>query len=288
MHKNLLILAGGASSRMKKSVATENLSAAEIKKANSRSKALLGFGKKDRPILDFLLLNAEKSGYKNIVIIISEDADMFKKFYGPKTRNNPFNSLSISYATQYIPKGRKKPFGTADAVLQALEQFPELQNEAFTACNSDNLYSVEALTALRKTKAHNAFISYDRDGLIFPMEKIERFALVLLDEHSNLVDIIEKPSKENINRYKDNFGKFRVSMNIFKFTGNEIFPFLKNCPINPFRNEKELPTAVLNMCNESLFFMKGIPFKEHVPDLTSKEDIIIMKKYLKDNYRESF
>lgn len=288
MHNNLIILAGGASSRMKKSVATKNLSVAETKEANSRSKALLGFGKKNRPILDFLLLNAEKAGYKNIVIIISEDGGLFKEFYGTKTKNNPFNSLLISYATQYIPKDRVKPFGTADAVYQALEQYPNLKNEAFTVCNSDNLYSVEALKALRETDASNAFISYDRDGLNFPMEKIERFALVLLDDDSNLIDIIEKPSKEKVSDYKDTSGKFRVSMNIFKFSGNEIYLFLKNCPINPFRNEKELPTALLTMINETNYQMKGIPFNEHVPDLTSKEDIAIMKKYLEENYREMY
>ncbi len=288
MHNNLIILAGGASSRMKKSVAAEKLSEEEIKIANSRSKALLGFGKKDRPILDFLLLNAEKAGYKKIIIIISEDGRMFKEFYGKALQNNSFNSLSISYATQYIPKDRDKPLGTADAVLQALGQYPKLQNEAFTVCNSDNLYSVEVLTALRETDAHNAFISYDRDGLNFSMEKIERFALVLLDNESNLMDIIEKPSKENVSGYKDAFGKLRVSMNVFKFTGSEIFPFLKDCPLNPIRNEKELPTAILNMCRETSNIIKGIPFNEHVPDLTSKEDIAIMKTYLMEHYRENF
>ena len=288
MHKNLIILAGGASSRMKKSLATKNLSEEELKNANSRSKALLGFGKDNRPILDFLLLNAEKAGYRNIVIIISEDGGMFKEFYGSKTKNNTFKSLSISYATQYIPKDRIKPFGTADAVLQALEQYPKLQKEAFTVCNSDNLYSVEVLKTLRKCKNSNAFISYDRDGLQFPMEKIERFALVLLNNVSNLIDIIEKPSKDKVSGYKDEDGKFRVSMNIFKFSGNEIYPFLKNCAINPIRNEKELPTAILAMINETNYVMKGIPFKEHVPDLTSKEDIALMKVFLKINYPSMF
>jgi len=288
MQNNLIILAGGASSRMKKSNATENLSEAEIKKANSRSKALFGFGKKDRPILDFLLLNAEKAGYKNVIIIIGEDGGMFKEYYGIANQNNTFNSLTISYANQYIPKEREKPYGTADAVLQALEQYPNLQNESFTVCNSDNLYSVKALLFLRETKAPNAFISYDRDGLNFPSEKIERFALVKLDAHSNLVDIIEKPSKENVNLYQDSLGKLRVSMNIFKFTGGEIYPFLKNCPVKPIRNEKELPTAILNMCRETSHTIKGIPFKEHVPDLTSKGDIASMKMYLREHYPEYF
>ena len=284
MAKNLVILAAGASSRMKKSLGTENLSEEEVINANTRSKALLGFGKNNRPILDFLLLNAEKAGYENILIIISEKSALFKTYYGEKQKNNSFNGLSISYATQYVPKDRVKPFGTADALFQALTQFPELQHEAFTVCNSDNLYSVAALQALLTCKDANAFINYDRDALLFPMEKIERFALTLVDENSQLKAIIEKPSKEKINDYKDAEGKFRVSMNVFKFTGAEIYSFLKNCPIDPIRNEKELPTAVLNMIDESSFFIKGIPFAEHVPDLTSKEDITIMKDYIVKHY----
>ncbi len=199
MNKYLVILAGGASSRMKKSLASSTLSKAEIENANSHSKALLTFGKNQRPILDFLLINTEKAGYTHIYLIISENGKRFKEFYGMKTKNNAFNSLLISFVTQYIPKEREKPFGTADAVFQALEQYPYLQNESFTVCNSDNLYSVDVLKKLLETPAHNAFISYDRDGLQFPMEKIERFALVQLDNQSHINSIIEKPSKDKVN-----------------------------------------------------------------------------------------
>lgn len=288
MPKNLIILAGGASSRMKQSLGTGSLTEQELNNANTRSKALLGFGKKNRPILDFLLLNAEQAGYKNIFLIISEKGVLFKEYYGKKSTNNTFKGLSISYATQYIPEDRVKPFGTADALFQALEQFPILQEEAFTVCNSDNLYSAEVLKSLIECKDSNAFINYDRDGLLFPMEKIERFALTLVDSDAHLTAILEKPSKNKVDIYKDAKGKFRVSMNIFKFTGNEIYPFLKNCPVDPIRNEKELPTAILTMIKESEFYMKGIPFKEHVPDLTSKEDIAIMKEYLEKHYKDLF
>lgn len=288
MAKNLVILAGGTSSRMKKSMASENLSEVELKNANSRSKALLGFGKNNRPILDFLLLNAEKAGYKNIFLIISEKGKLFKEYYGKKMTNNSFKGLTVSYAIQYIPKDRIKPFGTADALFQALEQYPILQKESFTVCNSDNLYSVKALSALLSCNDTNAFINYDRDGLLFPIEKIERFALTLVNTQDYLTTIIEKPSKEKVELYKDKEGKFRVSMNIFKFTGNEIYPFLKNCPVDSIRNEKELPTAILNMINNSSSYIRGIPFKEHVPDLTSKEDIVIMKSYLETHYKELF
>ena len=284
MPKNLVILAGGASSRMKKSLGTENLSEEEVINANTRSKALLGFGKNNRPILDYLLLNAEKAGYKKVVIVIGEQGTLFKEYYGKQLKDNSFKGLSISYAIQYITKERDKPFGTADALFQALTQFPELQHEAFTVCNSDNLYSVAALQALLTCKDANAFINYDRDALLFPMEKIERFALTLVDENFHLETIVEKPSKNEVSNYKDVKGRYRVSMNVFKFTGTEIYSFLKNCPIDPKRNEKELPTAILNMINKSKSYLRGISFAEHVPDLTSKEDIAIMRKYITTHY----
>jgi len=286
MHNSLLILAGGASSRMKKSLSVEGLSTEEIERANTQSKALISYGEENRPILDFLLRNAKKAGYKNIYLIVGEQKDAFQQYYGKKTANNEFDGMLLSYATQYIPMNRKKPFGTADAVTQALEQYPHLQNEAFTVCNCDNLYSVTALREMAATTEQNAFISYDRDGLEFPMERISRFALVLLNAENYVVDIIEKPSEKHLENYRDAQGKFRVSMNIFKLNGTQLFPYLKNCPPHPVRNEKELPTALLNFCNEHPNNFKGIPFNEHVPDLTSKEDILVFKNFLNTHFKE--
>ncbi len=284
MNKNLIILAGGTSSRMKNSMISKNLSEEELKNANTRSKALLEFGNAKRPILDFLLLNAKKAGYKNIVIVIGGQGALFKKYYGNKQKNNSYKGLSISYATQSVPKGRNKPLGTADALFQALEQYPVLKTTSFTVCNSDNLYSIKALQTLLICKDSNAFINYDRDALQFPIEKIQCFALTLVDKNFHLETIIEKPSMNQVSNYKDAKGKYRVSMNVFKFRGAEIYSFLKNCPIDPKRNEKELPSAILKMIRESNTYIKGIPFAEHVPDLTSKEDIAIMKDYIATHY----
>lgn len=280
MLSNLIILAGGASSRMNKSL--EQGGSSNVSKV---SKALIGMDKSGRPILDYLLINAEKAGFKNVYLVIGEQAEGFKKCYGNKIKNNTFKGLNISYAIQYIPKHRTKPFGTADALFQALEQYPNLQNESFTVCNSDNLYSVEAFSVLKNSSETNAFIAYDRDGLNFTMERISRFALVLLDSENYLEDIIEKPTADKIDSYKDSFGKFRVSMNIFKLSGKMIYPYLKNCPIHPERHEKELPTAILNMCHSFPKAMKGYLFNEHVPDLTSKEDIEVLKTYIKKHFK---
>ena len=279
MHTTLIILAAGASSRMKQSIASTELSEEKIKDANAMSKALIGVGVNNKPLLDFLVLNAKKAGYTNVILVVSAQAEVFKDHY-----RNLFEGLQIEYATQSIPKGRIKPLGTADAVLQAMEQFPKLKNEAFTVCNADNLYSVQALEALRKNEDANAFISYDRDGLLFTMKRISRFALVTLDADNYMTNFIEKPDSFEVKHYRDLHGKYRISMNIFKFDGAMMYQYLKDCPIHTERYEKELPTAILNMCKDIPKAMRGIPFKEHVPDLTSKEDIDKMGEYLDENF----
>ncbi len=282
---NLVILAGGASSRMKKAaVAPEGLSEEEIKQANERNKGLISVSDDGRPMLDYVLYNAKKAGYRNIYIVISEKGGLFKEFYGNRNRDNDFHGLKISYAVQYIPKDRVKPFGTADALYQAVEQYPELNGKSYTVCNSDNLYSVEAYRLLRDSVSPHAFIAYDRDALQFPAERISRFALAKLDTRGHLLDIVEKPEPEKVGLYRDEYGKLRVSMNVFKFDGEQFHPYLKDCPVNPERNEKELPTALMNMLQDYPGTMSGIPCCEHVPDLTSKEDIALMKKYLQEHY----
>ncbi|MBB4803148.1 glucose-1-phosphate adenylyltransferase [Flavobacterium nitrogenifigens] len=284
MHNNLVILAGGASSRMKKEAVLDNLSPEEIAQANERSKGLIGVGASGRPLLDYLLWNAKKAGYKNIYIIIGEQGELFKEFYGSQMKNNDFHGLSISFAVQYIPEGRIKPFGTADALFQAVEQYPELNSQFYSVCNSDNLYSAEALRALRETESPNAFISYDRDAMDFPLERISRFAIAKLDQNNQLLDILEKPSEDILEEYKDSEGKIRVSMNAFKFNGKTLYTHLKNCPVHPERDEKELPTVLLNSVKENPQTTVGIPFSEHVPDLTAKEDIADVKTYLAKYY----
>lgn len=286
MHTNLIILAGGASSRMKKQTSFTGLNEIEIAQANERSKGLIGVGPNGRPLLDYLLYNAKQAGYKDIYIVISEKGSLFKEFYGSKDKDNDFYGLNISFAIQYVPEGREKPFGTADALFQAVEQYPKLNTEDYTVCNSDNLYSLEALDALRKVNSYNAFISYDRDALEFSSERISRFAVAKLDENDCLLDIIEKPKLDEIDVYKDTTGKLRVSMNAFKFNGANLYAYLKTCPVNPERNEKELPTALLNMLKDYPASVKGISFSEHVPDLTAKEDIVAVREYLTEHYSE--
>lgn len=281
--KNIVILAGGISSRMKKPVEqASNLDSKFVDEANSKSKSMISVGTDGRPFLDYLLYNISKAGYKNVLIVIGEQDDSMQNYY---QEENVFSKLNFTFATQFIPEGRVKPFGTADALLQGLTAVPEWENECFTVINSDNLYSLNALKLLLESKHDNAMIDYDSKGFDFGEERTKTFAVSMKDKIGFLTDIIEKPSEAQMNEARDNKGVLRVSMNIFKLKYNMIFSFLKNCPIHPVRIEKELPTAIKMMIKEYPESLFCYPISEHVPDLTNKEDIIPTKKYLDEHFK---
>jgi glucose-1-phosphate adenylyltransferase len=192
------------------------------------------------------------------------------------------DQLQIKFVTQHIPSTRAKPWGTADAVFQALEQFPDLKKEYFSVCNSDNLYSVKAFQNIKEIEGGGALIAYDMDFLKFNKKKISGFALLVFDLNFNLQEIIEKPDPDDFKNYSDSKGSLYVSMNLFTFSGDQFYSFLKECPVHPTRNEKELPSAILNMVHASPGSFIGIPMQEHVPDLTNKEDILHFENHLKD------
>ena len=274
MTKTIVVLAAGMSSRMKKSADSE-IDTKKADEANKKSKSLITFGNK--PFIYFLLKNISNAGFETVIMVVGNDHDDFKSQIDLLDITS---KLEIKYATQKIPRDRVKPFGTADAVFQTMEQIPELQNESFCVCNSDNLYSSSSFKLIRENSFENAVLAYDRDSLEFPKERVSSFSILMMDKDFNLVNFIEKPTPEQVSENLDENGKIRVSMNIFKFNGNHAFDFIKNCPINPIRIEKELPSAIVNMISDNSFYMKGIPIAEHVPDLTSKADINIIQKLI--------
>lgn len=272
MTENIIILAGGASSRMKKSIDSD-LPPEKVAQANQVSKGLIELGGK--PFLSYLLENILKAKFKNVFIITGENAQVFRLAF----ENNPdFKDLNIQFATQHVPEGREKPFGTADALYQCLLEYPHLKETKFCVCNSDNLYSLNALKLLKNASSSQAILAYDIDHLEYTEERISRFAVMKFNKDYDLLAIVEKPDPNNIQNYTDALKKVRVSMNIFLFDGKHFFKYLENCPIHPIRNEKELPSALMNMIKDDIRVM-GITIAEHVPDLTSKKDIVELEKY---------
>jgi dTDP-glucose pyrophosphorylase len=271
----LVILAGGASSRLKKSLNDINLDRSVSEIAKSSHKTLIPLGDDKRPLLYFILQNALSAGVRNVFLITSPDNSAFKRFIETKVFKESFSEINISFAIQYKPDEREKPLGTSDALMQAMDQHEVLKSNSFVIINGDNLYSVNSLRSLYELdEKQHALVSYDRDGLNFPHERLTKFALINVDENNKLINIIEKPPIEEVDNFRDKLDKIRVSMNIFKFFGPTIYQFIKNCPLHPERKEKEIPEAVRNYIKDFPNSFDALPFFEHIPDLTSAKDIL--------------
>jgi len=286
MVDKIVILAGGISSRMKERPKEIDESLFNLyNEADSKAKSMISLGEGHRPFLDYLLFNIMEAGVTNVLIVIGEKDNSIPEYYGKNGSNNKFHDLLISYAIQKIPSHRSKPWGTADALYQGLLQMPHWKGNDFLVVNSDNLYSTESLRKLIECDSHHALIDYDRDGFNFESDRVSKFAITKKNEKGFLIDIIEKPTPEQIKTCVDSEGKVRVSMNCWRFNYDQLFPYLENCPENPIRKEKELPTAVLNMIKDYPDTVLAIPHKEHVPDLTSKDDLKPVLEYLKEKYK---
>jgi NDP-sugar pyrophosphorylase family protein len=283
MEPNLVILAGGISSRMKKP-GTQGLDPRLASDADAKSKSMIGLGPGNRPFLDYLLFNAREAGYRDVVIVVGEKDNSIRSYYGVEDRKNQFDGLQISYAVQPIPPGRTKPLGTADALLHGLKARHDWQGQHLTVCNSDNLYSQSVLRRLREEPSGCAMIDYDRDALAFPADRVAAYAVTVKDSRGTLVEIIEKPSPEDMERSRDSAGKIGVSMNIWRFPYDWILPCLEEVPLHPVRQEKELPAAAIMLQKRHPGSLRAIPAAEHVLDLTNRDDIVEVQNYLARAY----
>ena len=225
---------------------------------------------------------AIQAGITRVVMVIQPPGDAFIKHFkinsskiGAVENNtsSDFKNINIDFAFQKIPEGRVKPMGTADALQQCIEQFPELNHQVFIVCNADNLYSRAAFRALIDSTSENALIGYDRDGLDFPLEKIRSFALLTTNSQGFMTDLIEKPDEEAVQKLMNQGQQLNVSMNLWKFKGSDLWNALLSCPVHLERQEKELPTAVQQMISQNQIKVLVIPRREHVPDLTQASDI---------------
>lgn len=284
MHRNIVILAGGISSRMKKAApASVTLDPTWRRDAEEKAKAMIGVGSGSRPFLDYLLYNVSAAGYRDVVIVIGEKDESIRAYYDAGGAQQ-FENLSIHYAVQPIPPGRDKPLGTADALWHGLLARRDWRGQSFTVCNSDNLYSVAALQTLLHDRHDNALIDYDRSALQFTQSRIEQFAVIQKNGEGFLQNIIEKPSPEEIRQVAESNGRIGVSMNIFRLSYDQIFPCVEAVPLHPVRQEKELPAAVKMMVAQSPRAVFAIPRAEHVPDLTMQTDIPEVRAYLEKQY----
>ena len=267
----MIIMAAGVSSRMKDSSVPKAISQNLINQSNDRVKGFIQAGEGNEPIIFYIIKNCISTGVKNFYIILSENSDEFQKYL---RKLEIKLSIQIKFGFQNF-YGKSKPMGTADAIFQLMNQYKELMGKRFMVCNSDNLYSSRAIKLLLAEHSYNSMIAYNFDCLKFSEERLASFSILKI-KGKFLDRIIEKPDMKIIKNYSKKF----VSMNIFSLKGKLVYQYLKDCPITIERGEKEIASALQNMILDNKKSMIVFHLCEHVPDLTYKEDIDKISKFL--------
>jgi UTP-glucose-1-phosphate uridylyltransferase len=279
MKPTLLILAAGIGSRYGSMKQTES------------------FGPSGETITDYSIYDALMSGFGKIVFVISPA--MEEEFTTSYVKKFP-DSLEVDYALQgvhTIPDGieihpdRKKPWGTAHAVLMSAPKI----DEPFAVINADDFYGRQAykqvadfLSSVKeKDMGEFCLAGYRITNTLSEHGTVSR-GICETNGEGYLTHIVErtKIKKEGneivyLNEDGESFPvneKSPVSMNLFGFTP-KLFPhlekyfddFIKANAMNP-KAEIFLPIVVQRMIDENTARTKVLDINEKWFGVTYKED----------------
>lgn len=130
-------------------------------------KQLTSFGPNGEIIMDYSIYDAIKAGFNKIVFVIRRDLEKdFREIIG----NRIEKKIEVEYAFQElndlpegftVPEGRRKPWGTGQAILACRE----IVKEPFAVINADDYYGKEAFVLV-----HDYLVEQEKqiDG-VFPV-----------------------------------------------------------------------------------------------------------------------
>jgi len=206
MQPTLVILAAGMASRY------------------GSMKQTQGFGPAGETIMEYSIFDAVRAGFGKVVFLIrGEHEQMFRENFGNKLEGKikvdyAFQELSKFVGDRTIPEERKKPWGTAHAVLCC----KGIVNEPFAVINADDFYGrdgfAKAFKFLTEDAAENryAIIGYELKKTLSDNGSVSR-GVCNVDEAGNLVDINERTkiyrNDTGVITYEDEAGLHEVSEN---------------------------------------------------------------------------
>jgi len=181
MQPTLVILAAGMASRY------------------GSMKQIQGFGPGGETIMDYSIYDAIRAGFGKVAFIIRREfADNFRSIFEPKLQGRiateyVFQEMDMFTEGVTIPAERKKPWGTAHAVLCAMDRV----NEPFAVINADDFYGEQAFRDAADflindcTETNNAIIGYNLLKTLSSHGTVNR-GVCTLDELGNLASITER------------------------------------------------------------------------------------------------
>jgi len=266
-------------------------------------KQIEGFGPNNETIMDYSIYDAIRAGFGKVVFIIREEfVDMFKSIIEPKLGGK----IPVEYVFQsldrFLPEGmevpaeRKKPWGTAHAVLCAKDAV----HENFVVINADDFYGKDGFQKafeFCQTECNDqtyGIIGYTLSKTLSENGTVSR-GVCQTDENNNLVAINERTKiywKGNKVAYEDTDGEHDVdpnspvSMNFWCFStgvfalSESIFQkFVKDNSTDP-KAEFFIPILGDQFIKEGLGVIKVVPTEAKWFGVTYPQDAPGVKESL--------
>jgi len=252
-------------------------------------------------IIDYSIYDAIRAGFKKVVFIIKKEIEQdFKKVIGSRLEDKievryAYQELDMLPAGFSVPENRKKPWGTAHALLCAEKQI----DGPFAILNADDYYGAGAfvpvyqyLKEIQNQQSGNreyALIGYQIQNTLTENGSVAR-GVCQVDENGYLIDIQERKQvkkTEACAAYSEDGTNWipipagtTVSMNLWGFDRQIIdeiktrFPaFLQEgLASNPEKCEFYLPEVVQTLLKEKKAAVKVLPNNEQWYGVTYKED----------------
>ena len=247
-------------------------------------------------IIDYSIYDAIKAGFNKVVFIIKEENyDIFKETIGKRVEPHIKveyvfqNNDNIPKEYQELLKTRKKPLGTAHAILCAKNKI----NEPFAIINSDDFYGrdayMKASDYLSNIKDnHYGLIAY-RLGNTLTENGAAKRGVCKVNDNNELITIIESSTELDGNLVKvsplDDSNPFEVekdticSMNMLLFTPSlfnileEKLPiFLEDNKDNLDSCEFLIPIVLNELLKENRVIVDVIETNANWYGVTYKED----------------
>jgi len=255
-------------------------------------------GPNGETIIDYSVYDAVRAGFGKLVFVIRRDIDAaFREAFGGRFEERTpveyvYQELDAGLPSGFAPPvGRKKPWGTAHAILLTRD----VVHEPFAAINADDFYGAGSFQLLKEhldTAGDGEAASYAMVGFVL-RNTLSEFGSVSrgvcgCDERSFLrkvVEITHIDKTGNGARYTDDSGQLKslsgdevVSMNMWGFTPS-IFrhleprfgEFLRTQAANP-KSELYLPTIVNALLAEGRAQVKVLRTRDAWFGVTYPED----------------
>jgi glucose-1-phosphate thymidylyltransferase len=260
--RKAVVLAAGRGTRMQRPDARARLDPRQAAAADLGAKGMVPIH--GRPFLDYVISALADSGIEDVCLVTPTGDGPIREHY----RALAPERVRLVFAMQAEPRG------SADALLPA-EEF--VDSEDFLALNSDNLYPVSALRALRELDGPGLPV-FERERLLatsnFTRERVGAFATLRVSADGILEGILEKADDAT----GSPGGRVLLSMNLWRFSPR-IFEACRRVPLSS-RGERELPQAVQWAIDNLGERLRAVPCAEGVLDLTARSDVAALEAML--------